>query len=607
MGRKKNRNTELYLAIYNPYKNISPWSKQISVPHAKQGLQTDIVCEDDHYGQYDPTMKRDFPPHSILTQMSLAKILPAGRPLGSAATKTKVSVVLGDCMKHQPERLCSVAASDYSAFTAEQLSRTTKTREKPDRNPWESKTELVMTSAHVGTATRENIPLDTRHFTNFTSTNMEVYIAPKNVPPLIRFDLKPRGITSIPQGDREKQISYNTESTTSFIPHSTESIKLANGKDFTRPDFHSGTNSALLGKSGENTTFQTTSSSIFAIPPNDSFSDRSISIIKGKHRGRSNIAFGQYFEEPKTAFKNEKEKKNLETVTQRDFVRKSKDIAAPKVSPFARWETNIILDEANTVKTGMPSALRPDTRDMVYVSCARDDFFPSATAISSTNQRLHHELQQPQQQYQVPASESANTAGREMMYRSSIPTGDESKFSNNNKYSTTSASFVAYPDAKMPIFPVRGAKVTLTGFSLGDDTKKEPTGLSTAAASFVNHGRRFKHVEKSHTGFGLAMLKSANDEYSMVDNQTTNGAVYKMPQGHEIAHAFEPKTVQSKLMFPLSKVDTSVQYDTTSQSFFNTRSGILNVKQPHEVGVRNASSIVFGDKRHFNTRGVYTQ
>ncbi|KAJ3392323.1 hypothetical protein HDU84_004287 [Entophlyctis sp. JEL0112] len=493
MGRKKNLSNELYLAVYNPYKGISPWSKQISVPHAKQGLQTDIVFEDDFYKQYETTMRSDFsqPPRMDTNDETLK--VAAGRPLGSSVAKSKINIVFGDATKHQKERLSSVARCDFVGYPDAQFKehKDEKINERAQElDPWRSKNELMMSSAHSGTQTREDLPFDTRHFANFTSTNADAYTAPIDVPSLVRFDIMPRGATSIPQGDRHKQTSYNTESTTSFVPHSKESVAAVNGGAMTK--FCRDNHKSLLGKSGEQQIFETTSHDAFCPPPENHFSDLSISILKGKQRGRSNIAFGEHLEEPSKNCVGPENK--AESVTQRDFDKKQIPVRYGNTKQSSAF-----------LKTGMVGALKPDSRAIVYDSCAKADFSGSAPEKSLP---------------QIPAATSQCTqiCDRDMIYRSSIPTGDETKFSKACLSTTTSTSYVPYPDAKMPTFPILGEKVTKSGFSFGDpESDENGTGVSTSAASFVNHGRRFKYVEKSKQGYGLGMLKAANEEYSMCD------------------------------------------------------------------------------------------
>ncbi|KAJ3297877.1 hypothetical protein HDU79_001634 [Rhizoclosmatium sp. JEL0117] len=595
IGHKKAVNTDLYLAIFDAYKDVNPWSKQISVPHAKQGLQTDIVMGDDgFYAQYDSTMKTHFPKHTHEDQEEIEKEVPAGRPLGPPSAKTKVSVVFGDSMKHQPERLRSVATDHYVLYPGELIkakNNPTKDKEKEERakelNNWQSKKELMMSAAHIGTATRDDIPLDTRHFANFTSTNTDTYIAPKHVDPVIRFDLKPRGPTSIPEGDRDKQNSYATESTTSFVRHNIQ----PSGNERDRGFHTQRSNKALLGKSGEATEFQTTSQSIYQ-KPTSGFSDLSISVIKGQQRGRSSIAFGQHFEVPKSNFISHNQKQ--QSVTQRDFNSQQEE-RMPRLhlsEHHLPWSKNFVVETNNPdgIKTGMPSALQPDNRDAQYKSCATHDF----VYVKDKKHKL------------VTGPEYTGTCNSETTYRSSIPTGDEAKFPSNKLATITSNSYPAYQGLKMPTFPVLGEKVTKSAFTLGDGlgVVEDEFCVSTAAASFVNHGRRVKNVEKCKNGQGLDMLKAVNEEYGMGENKTTNSVIYQFPTNAEITHTLEPKTVHSKLLFPLeSHVKAETAYGTTTNAFHGMRPGILEVKQPQGIIARGHSSIVLGDKRHFTTRG----
>ncbi|KAI8612821.1 hypothetical protein BC830DRAFT_529833 [Chytriomyces sp. MP71] len=466
----------------------------------------------------------------------------------------------------------------YSAEVVRAHNNPSKDKETEDRekglHEWRTKNELMMSAAHVGTATKGDLPFDTRHFPMFTSTNEDTYKAPCNVEPLVRFDKKPKGATHIPQGDRDKQNSYSTESTTSFVPHS-----VAASKERVRGFHTQATNKSLLGKSGDPNIFQTTSQWIYQKPSDSGFSDINISVIKGKERGRSNIAFGEHFEVPRLNFLSNEKKK--ESVTHRDYSLKNTVLHKDEEEgSHLKWHKNFTTVETEGYKTGMAGAIRPDSRSQQYLSCAAQDFI--AGPIDTRNQLI-------------------TASSREATYRSSIPTGDDKRFSYNGSATTTSASYKAYPDMKMPTFPVLGEKITKSEFTFGDADMD--LVASTSAASYVDHGRRFKNVAKNHRGFGLDLLKATNVDYGMGENATTNNAVYRDPSSHARTKAYEPKTVHSTRLFPLESHLPDRQYETTNQRFHNMRDGLIKVTRPGEIKGRSASSIVFGDKLHFTTHG----
>ncbi|KAJ3315365.1 hypothetical protein HDU76_002224, partial [Blyttiomyces sp. JEL0837] len=224
--------------------------------------------------QFTTTMKLHFPDHNTTSSKELAEIeatIPAGRSLGVPAGSREIHVVLGDGNKVQPERLKSVTSETYiphkdverplstvaaaAALIVSQqpgrnlpegllsavvpiaagvstkkgtnnaniitgdLSTSTRPTDEQYQLRWRPKKELIMGSAHFGTQTRDDLPSDHRHFHNFETTNDRTYgseelkIA-KDLQVKMgveRFDKKPRGRTSIPQGDREKTNIYETE------------------------------------------------------------------------------------------------------------------------------------------------------------------------------------------------------------------------------------------------------------------------------------------------------------------------------------------------------------------------------------------------------------
>ncbi|TPX65147.1 hypothetical protein CcCBS67573_g08222 [Chytriomyces confervae] len=577
MGRKKNANSELYLAMYNAYKGVDPWSKQISVPHAKQGLQTDIVLGDEAvYADYASTMHTHYTRKQQPQQQSHLVTNP----------KSKVSITFGDSMKHQPERLQSMAADCYAPYSVAQVRACNdpqKEKRKAERDKqlqqWHTRPELMMSAAHEGTKTRQDIPLDTRHFHCFASTNADTYTAPANTGPLIRHDKKPRGATHIAQGHARALDTYATEATSAYIPHvrAPEPRAAAGAASSAKA-----TNAALLGRSGLATSFSTTSQRCFAAPVPASHSDRGISVEKGQQRGRSNIAFGNHFEVPKLNYLAREEHAVKASVTQTDYAEPTRDrIDAAENN---KWSKSFKTQPSDGYKTGMAGAIRPDMRDLGYASCAAADFSPET----------HH-----------GATPAIATCSNAIMYKSSIPTGDETKFPIREYRTTTNASYPVYTNLPIPTFPVLGEKVTKSSFSLVDGAlaAEQDLNLSTSGASYVNHGRRVKFVQNANRGYGLDMLKAVNEEYGMADNMTTNNVVYRAPHPSKKTMAYEPKTVPSSLLFPMEAHRLEGSYETSTQAVHKMRDGLLNVTGPDKIKGRNQSSIVFGDKKHFSTRG----
>ncbi|KAI8828257.1 hypothetical protein BJ741DRAFT_626812 [Chytriomyces cf. hyalinus JEL632] len=524
MCRKKNTNSELYLAMYNAYKGVDPWSKQISVPHAKQGLQTDIVLGDEAvYADYASTM------HTHYTR----KQQPQPQTHLVTNPKSKVSITFGDSMKHQPERLQSMASDCYVPYSVAQVRACNdppKEKHKVEREKelqqWHTKPELMMSAAHEGTKTRQDIPLDTRHFHCFASTNADTYTAPANTGPLIRHDKKPRGATHIAQGHARALDTYATEATSAYNPHvHVPEPRAAAGA----ASSGKATNAALLGRSGLATSFSTTSQRCFAAPGPISHSDRGIFIEKGQQRGRSNIAFGNHFEA---------------SVTQTDYAEPTRDrIDAAENN---KWSKSFKTQPSDGYRTGMAGAIRPDMRDLEYASCAAADFSPET----------HH-----------GATPAIATCSNAIMYKSSIPTGDETKFPIREYRTTTNASYPVYTNLPIPTFPVLGEKVTKSSFSLVDGAlaAEQDLNLSTSGASYVNHGRRVKFVQNANRGYGLDILKAVNEEYGMADNMTTNNVVYRAPYPSKKT-AYEPKTVPSSLLFPMEARRLEGSYETSTQA-----------------------------------------
>ncbi|KAI8848487.1 hypothetical protein BC829DRAFT_490069 [Chytridium lagenaria] len=423
--------------------------------------------------QFTSTMKVDYHTHSAHSQHHEDTKTPAGKSLG-ISNNAEIHVVFGDNRAMQNDRFRSVTSECYRDPLKEPQSSLCRHPRKLHRRlgKWEGRTELIMAAAHVGVKTREDLPIDDKKFRSFLTTNQEAYhLHPHQTNDI---SIRPKGGTSIPQGDREKQLWVDEEE------------RRAAG-----------------------------------------------AVLEGD---QSSIAFGESIQV------DEGRKATGLTVTQRDFKNLPLDIYVEARKKAADSKpTSYVGDGLNLGSVG---ALRPHKEASKGLR-ARDE----------TQSELSHLIHQHSLDPRV-----ANRRGPDIMYRSSIVTGDPRRYALGNSTTTTSASFQAYPDAEFPTFPVAGANITRSDFTLGNEEEEMWTPMvSTAKAAFVDYGR------------------------------------------------VEPASAANTLLFPIRTHPHS--YETTTHNFFRYRDGIVNVTKPETVmHIDNRlSSIAFGDRTHFNTLGLPVQ
>ncbi|KAJ3327089.1 hypothetical protein HDU76_012367 [Blyttiomyces sp. JEL0837] len=218
-------------------------------------------------------------------------------------------------------------------------------------------------------------------------------------------------------------------------------------------------------------------------------------------------------------------------------------------------------------------------------------------------------------------------ATKRSIYKSSVPTGDPVKYPFNSFTTTTCDAFPAPPtDLPAPTFPIPGANITKSFVSLVDGTTVPAVfQVSTAHEAFVDHSRGLGLANDGGNGAGKSghgihgrpksagkLLTGADNlEYPMGRNRTTHDSVYQSPTDDDRRRVdpYKPRNAGRSLLFPVRSEHSL--YSTTMGSLFCPREGIYRVSQPAATDAAaktKASSIAFGDRRHFDSHGapIYT-
>ncbi|KAI9356748.1 hypothetical protein DFJ73DRAFT_958196 [Zopfochytrium polystomum] len=668
-----------------------PWAKQ-QVGMAKQSLGTDIVMGDAAFfsksRQFATSMASHYVDHGcgrepqrplggtgeeegrsggelVLDDTGLpadrrlreGKVVdpvdmePAGKPLGISGSSFSRDnhIVFGDVDKKQTERLTSVTGETFRGHETEVVVVNTATTAKPAdptprdeyRRQWEPPRNLIMASAHAGLATRNDLPLDERHFNNFTTTSQDAY---QTLPSQRDNDgfataaasvASKRGGYSIQLGDRDKQRSYESVAATSFVRHARDYYARTGAAGAAAAGKTGGNGrapirvEALLGRSGEPMTFRSTTRGAYGgggvVAGEEGDDDDGATTPAGlatyanaNHRGKSSIAFGEHSDGERLGGgggggggSGARGASSLTSVTQRDFGAG----VAGRGAAFAR-----IRDSERV--GGVRQAVHADAREARWAEGGG-----SADEGGGGGGPVPVQRHDPHGAAGTSARAAAATAtlSKASAHASSIPQGDPTKFSfarggggGAGETATTTTTRASYPShvglVPFPTFPVLGAKITQSGFSLAAENWVLPstapeaqTGmLSTAAAAFVDHGNdgrraarresfRAKMTEEKHGIIG-------QEQYQMRGNRTTNSVVYKKPRDEErlFVLAAAPPTAARRLLFPIKAQKNS--YDTTTNASFGKRLGIYTVTGPIDtksISMRT-SSLVFGDRRHYS-------
>ena len=288
--------------------------------------------------QYSSTMKIHYKNHKLDDHtLSNPSISAAGRPLGITGSSSEIHVVFGDRQKPQPERLKSVTAQEYVALAPTGDYVPKKLRSSPGvgssssfegpRDKWEGSKELIMSAAHVGLQTRANLPCDDKKFCSFVTTSQQAYSPDEALltstgpnssffysnnssvgsiskskktskqyqndhnAKLEKSVQKPKIGTSIPQGDRDKQRSYDSIASTSFVTHPKDLYYNLDRRTHEAQPIIS--TKALLGTGSAPSVFTTTSQSTYKLIPLET---AYVPAILGKDHGKSSIAFGEHYQ-----------------------------------------------------------------------------------------------------------------------------------------------------------------------------------------------------------------------------------------------------------------------------------------------------------------------
>ncbi|KAJ3112922.1 hypothetical protein HDU96_003990 [Phlyctochytrium bullatum] len=567
-----------------------PWQSRSTSKGSKSQQASDIVFGDNAvFGgttQFDSTMKKDYG-YKSLAQDPGHDMVPAGKCLGiGSKSNSEIHVVFGDMQKSQTDRLRSVTAECYEdpgkKVYDEPPKRTLRQRVDKRLEPWEGRSELIMAAAHIGLKTRETaLPVDDKRFKNFVTTHQEVYHRHATQRAVsASLTASPYGASSIPVGDPDKQCCYESVAASSFVQHPPSSYGQT-AKAEAPP-----AGAVLVGDPKYLGFFDSTSSATYKGPSLETLVESRIRIHKD--RGRSSIAFGESIQLDDTR------KATAPTVAQRDFHVHPNDVYVEARRKVAESRpTTFVGDGCNLGSVG---ALRPN-RDVARGFVARDEHQRDATSLAFSAAEAR-----------AAGNPSSRPASRN--YRSSIVTGDPSRYTFGRCTTTTNDCFQAYEDAEFPTFPIAGANITRSNFSLGDMAPHDPEDndremVSTTAAAFVNYGTVKPAVRKPQEHSFIGTL---NDEYPMSKNITSNAQFYRDYAGRGArAQAIPPKSAPATLLFPLRTQGNQHMYETSTISFFRPRDGLVHFKHrdgPDMNEVNRASSIAFGDRRHFNTLGL---
>jgi hypothetical protein len=562
--------------------------------------------------QFTSTMKFEYGVH--VPSKELAVMKPAGKPLGVSTSTREVNIKLGDTNKAQPERLLSVTSQEYvtpelytGSLHQHSHLETTVLASKNRLTKWNTKNELLMSTAHAGLKTREDVPHDNSKFCCFTTTNNEAFPVSSNKEaafPIIRYDKLPRGKTSIPLGDPGHREAYNTTSMSAYVPHSASSAPKQSRNIANRESFIFKFGSASQTQEAYLTTNNrayTTVDSVQMEKERASLASILESMVE-KERGKGNIAFGdQHYMDNAPPNLNYS---GCQSVTMMDF----KPIDTRRERPRkANIQDGILL--ALYPERNLQSQTKPDTLQSMAATAPSTPFSNS----SEDSMRPEHFRKHKVPEKVEPPSKLLHfndpTIAQNQRYMSSVPTGDSEKYALDHCETTTNSAYKAYLDAEMPTFPKGGERITKTNFTIGDGSTDSMASLSsTSAAAFVapeNFEKTKKLRPRSHMSYSI------NGEYPMAGNNTTHTTMYqdrtKFADVHKLAKA--PPCVPSTLMFPTrANPDPIKSYQTTTGTFFGGRRGLWDVEIPNSdlAEKRKAASeshITIGDKTHFTTLG----
>ncbi|KAJ3281156.1 hypothetical protein HK104_000171, partial [Borealophlyctis nickersoniae] len=467
--------------------HLQPWRHRPGRGGFRRGLASDIVLGDRHTftgnDQYLSTMHADYDSgqlDAILNAEKAAKAAgrlgegvyvpsgPAGKPLGINNTpggRTEVHIAFGmDGIEPDAHResltKATYKAPPHSAFRHNLGPKATIDTSNLAVAQLHHQKPLTATSAaHLGLQTRQDLPIDDKHFRSFLTTNQEAYTAKVSVDGGRggSSNLKRNRTSNIPEGDRDKQLSYETVAGTSFVNPGSASYR-NRSRRVGRPSSHIVLSMGETGEGGRKEMYMSTSAAAYkgapGFVPDRTFrvGASTVPISEAGHlRGKSSIAFGEGGED---------RRETGLSVSQRDYLRD------PVADAEARRAARSSVADRLLSKPGIATAICP------YPNPRTDMETCSAMSYQPPDQRMKVYPSIQGRAAGIPSIDpsahrpGSGRMGKSIMNRSSVPTGDTRAYNFKDFDTTTSHFFQPHPDAKMIPHPVLGANITRSNFTL---------------------------------------------------------------------------------------------------------------------------------------------
>ena len=438
-----------------------------------------------------------------------------------------------------------------------------------------TKSITATSAAHIGLQTRQDLPIDDKHFRNFITTTQEAYV-PKDANDIdLRTERASRAAMGRPSnihlGDLEKQKSYDTVQGMSFIRHASEYYRPYEGHHKPKPtSIRLGHNDK--GSSYNDQAYVTTTAAAYLAAASDASrtpAKKEPSTFVRQQGGASHIAFGE---------EEQERRKTNESVTQKDYMKHNEVGKVP------------IKFSQHPNSQGIIKALAPDE--------AKRDC--ESYTISSYKGYSNND---------IPVTKAAGfaTSSASHLYGgiSSVPTGDQRHYDFKYNGTTTGDAFPPHRLTELPAHPVLGASITKSKIEFGDlqDSQlAQEQYVSTAQMAFVQYSeeeaRKVRGVRiPPHPSMQVG--ESVEEAYSMDHHKTTQQAHFQAPENPaRRRHAKAPRLAGKNILFPIRTTQHPFP-ETTAQDYYSMRDGLLK-REPskHRQKGTRESSIVFGDPKY---------
>ena len=611
---------------------LYPWKKHSGF---KKGLATDIIMGDVRKwtgnAQFATTMHTDYDLNQLdlyRNPVALAQHQreqrahldpsvyvpdePAGKPLGahSSHSRPETHISFGDYSMENKARFESLTAQDFappprnrevtgknrcvvdSSIVTSKPGTIQESKFLTPIQKHHSRPLMATSAAHIGLQTRQDLPIDDKHFKSFSTSNSEAYANFQNhIKAMAKEEptsFKPKvtnRLSNIQQGDHRGG-NYLTMHDDSYVQHPSDAYQ---HHRLRVPGTHTSIvlghkNTAPRWKSEPDDMYTSTSAAAYQSRENI---EQDISFASKVVRGKSYIVFG----EPDKVMSNP-------SVTQRDYHEHDLNLLTRPID---------LSKKQVLVQSSIASALAPDGRASWREA-------ESCTSSSYRGQVNHNE-------------DSERSAGIDLGSRettsdiSSIPFGDPEIFHLATFKTTNTDDFKVYPRTHVE-HPILGAKITKSRVTFGEpggamDMQPEERYLSTTHNAFVQHPESVAVLGRGVPVKPRVTLNAGEDidtAYSMGNNKTTHAAHYQAPpqdRVHGLQDKLVPrKSVPRKMLFPLRSHQPGIFGTVTSDSF-GMRNGLLfsesdsKLKKEQKSSLRQLrtkSSIAFGDPHllHFN-------